>query len=138
MLHFDSEQGVLVGPHGSLPVPADDEACYKLAMLVAGECLGLGPVAAAEAFGYSKQRYFQLKNALACQGISGLIDQKTGPKSNHRRTDEAVRQVVRHRFLDREASPEVIAQRLCQAGQPISARSVQRVITYFGLQKKTP
>jgi len=96
------------------------------------------PLAAAAAFGYSKQRYFQLKNALASHGIAALIDHKTGPKSNHRRTDEAVRQVVRQRFLDPEASTEVIAQKLCQVGQPISARSVRRVIAYFGLQKKTP
>jgi len=138
MLHFDSAQGLLVGPDGSLHVPADDEATYKLAMLIAGECLGLGPVAAAAAFDYSKQRYFQLKDALAQQGVSALIDRKSGPRSNHRRTDEAIRQVVRHRFLDPQASPEVIAQKLCQVGQPISARSVQRVLAYFGLQKKTP
>lgn len=137
MLHFDPEQG-LVGPDGFLPVPADDEAVYKLAMLIAGECLGLGPIAAAAAFDYSKQRYFQLKDALAQQGVSALIDRKSGPRSNHRRTDEAVRQVVRHRFLDPQASAEVIAQKLCQVGQPISARSVQRVINYYGLQKKTP
>jgi hypothetical protein len=106
-------------------------------MLIAGECLGLGPVAAADAFGYTRQRYFQLKGVLAQHGVAALIDRKSGPKSNHCCTDEAIRQVVRHRFLDRDASPEVIAQKLCQTDQPISVRSVQRVIAYFGLQKKT-
>jgi hypothetical protein len=48
-----------------------------------------------------------------------------------------VRQVIRHRFLDPEASAEVIAQKLCQSGWEISIRSVQRVIEEFGLQKKT-
>jgi hypothetical protein len=138
MLRFDTTEGLLSGPQGSLRVPADDEACYKLAMLIAGECLGLGPIAAAAAFGYTRQRYFQLEQALATHGVSALIDGKPGPKSNFRRTDEAIRQVVRHLFLDPEATPEAIAQKLTQSNHPISARSVQRVIAYFGLQKKTP
>jgi hypothetical protein len=48
-----------------------------------------------------------------------------------------VRQVIRHRFLDPEASTEVIAQKLCQTGFVISIRSVARVIAEYGLQKKT-
>jgi hypothetical protein len=48
-----------------------------------------------------------------------------------------VRQVIRHRFLDPDATPEVIAQKLCQSGWEISIRSVQRVIEAYGLQKKT-
>ena len=137
MLHLDPQQSLLVGPSGSLAISADDEVTWKLAMLVAGECLGLGPVQAASAFGYSKQRYFQLREAFSGQGASALVNHKTGPKRNYRRTEEVVRQVVRHRFLDPQASPEVIAQKLRQSGLPISTRSVQRVIAQFGLQKKT-
>jgi len=62
---------------------------------------------------------------------------KRGPKTHYRRTAEVVRQVIRHRFLDADASPEVIAQKLCQSGWEISIRSVQRVIEEYGLQKKT-
>lgn len=50
---------------------------------------------------------------------------------------EVVRQVIRHRFLDPDASAEVIAQKLSQVGSKISVRSVERVIEDFGLQKKT-
>jgi hypothetical protein len=140
MLRFDAQQGLLIGPDddNSLAVPPGDFVTCKLAMLIAGECLGLGPVDAAKAFGYSKQRYFQLRDAFALNGAAALLNRKTGPKANYRRTDEVVRQVVRHRFLDPEASPEVIAQRLRQAGLPISTRSVERIIEQFGLQKKTP
>ena len=56
----------------------------------------------------------------------------------HALFNEVVRQVIRHRFLDPEASPAVIAQKLSQAGWIISIRSVERVIEQFGLQKKTP
>jgi transposase len=138
MLHLDSNQGLLVGPHGSLAVGSGDEVARKLAMLIAAETLGLRAVEAARAFGYSKQRYFQLRAAFATGGVAALVNRKTGPKRNYRRTDEAVRQAVRHRFLDPEASADVIAGRLRQVGLPISTRSVQRIIEQFGLQKKTP
>jgi hypothetical protein len=138
MLQLDTQQGQLLGPDGALAVGPHDEVTRKLAMLIAGECLGLGPLAAAEAFGYSKQRYFQLREAFGQQGASALLNHKTGPARNYRCTDEAVRQAVRYRFLDPEASAEVIAAKLTQLGLPISARSVGRIIERFGLQKKTP
>ncbi len=137
MLHFDPQQPALVGPSGPLPVSPHDEVTCKLAMLIAGECLGLGPVQAAQAFGYSKQRYFQLRDAFAERGASALVNRKPGPTRPYRRTDEAVRQVVRHRFLDPEASAEVIAQKIRQTGLPLSTRSAERIIEQFGLQKKT-
>jgi hypothetical protein len=137
MISFNSQESHLIGPSGSLPILLDDEVTLKLVMLIVGECLGLGPVDAAAAFGYTKQRYFQLLAAFSQEGASALRNQKPGPKSNYRRTDEVVRQTVRHRFLAPDASAEVIAQKLCQTGLPISTRSVVRIIEQFGLQKKT-
>ena len=67
-----------------------------------------------------------------------LKSAKRGPKTNYRRTEQVVRQIIRHRFLDPDASAEVIAQKLRQCGWEISTRSVERVIGQFGLQKKTP
>ena len=71
------------------------------------------------------------------QGLAGLIGHRRGPKTNYRRTREVVCQVVRYRFLDPDASSEVIAQKLRQNEFYISARSVERVLAEFGLQKKT-
>jgi hypothetical protein len=138
MVQFNLRRHALVGEAGSLIVPTEDEVTRKLAMLIEGECEGLGPIAAARKFGYSKQRYFQLREVLLGQGASALLSQKRGPKRNYRRTGELVRQVIRHRFLDPDATVEVIAQKLRQASFEISTRSVQRVIEEFGLQKKTP
>ena len=138
MLSLDLQLNRLIGPAGSLDLSPHDEVSRKLAMLITGECLGQGPSKAAAAFGYSKQRYFQLREAFAREGVAALADKTPGPARDYRRTDEAVRQVVRHRFFDPEASPDVIAQNLRQCGQPISTRSVERVIEHFGLQKKTP
>ncbi|MFH1573225.1 MAG: helix-turn-helix domain-containing protein [Acidobacteriota bacterium] len=137
MLLIDGNTFQLQGPQGTLEVLEDDEITFKLAMLFEGECEGLGPTAAAHKFGYTKQRYYQLLQAYAEKGAIGLLSSKRGPKTNYRRTDEVVRQVIRHRFLDADASAEVIAQKLKQGGWEISIRSVQRIIEIYGLQKKT-
>jgi hypothetical protein len=112
----------LTGPAGSLRVLPDDEITHKLAMLYEGQCEGLGPTRAAAKFGYSKQRYFQLLHLFQQQGALALRSKTTGPKSPHRRTDPVVRQVIRHRFLDPDASAEVIAQKLRQTDHPLAIR----------------
>lgn len=137
MAVLDFDRHALVGKSGAIRVLEGDEITRKLSMLIEGECEGLGPKQAAEKYGYSKQRYFQLRKAFLEQGALALQSEKRGPKTNYRRTAEVVRQVIRHRFLDPDASPEVIAQKLRQTEWPISTRSVQRVIEEYGLQKKT-
>ena len=137
MLRIDGPSLQLEGPKGVLPVLEGDEITLKLAMLYEGECEGLGPIAAASKFGYSKQRYFQLLHDYREKGAFALHSNKRGPKTNYRRTDEVVRQVIRFRFLDPDASPEVICQKLQQTGNSISTRTVERVIEAYGLQKKT-
>ena len=127
----------LTGPAGSLPLQPNDEIALKLAMLFEGQCEGLGATKAAAKFRFSKARYFQLLHLLQEQGTAALQSKPTGPKSNYRRTSEVVRQVIRHRFLDPEASAEVIAQKLHQTHHPLSIRSVRRVLADYGLQKKT-
>ena len=70
MAQFDLDNHALVGTGGLLGVPQDDEITRKLAMLIEGECEGLGPIRAAKKFGFSKQRYFQLRAAfLACGAL---------------------------------------------------------------------
>ena len=128
----------LAGKAGTLPVRDDDEISRKLAMLYEGQCEGLGAKAAAGKHGYTRQRYSQILNAFLGQGAEALKSRKRGPKRNYRRTEEVIRQVIRHRFLDPEASADVIAQKLRQCGWEISRCSVERVIAQYGLQKKTP
>jgi transposase len=136
-MRFDLQAKAIVGDHGTLTVLEHDEVSRKLAMLIDGECEGLGPIKAAKKYGYTKQRYFQLRGAYDKDGAPGLLGKARGPKRKYRRTGELQRQVIRHRFLDPDASAEVIAQKLRQTGFPISIRSVYRVIAEYGLQKKT-
>jgi transposase len=137
MIERHSDGFFLTGPKGSILVKDDDEITLKLAMLFEGECEGMGASDAAQKFGFTRQRYYQLLHLFKQHGAEALKSRKRGPQGNYRRTDELVRQVIRYRFLDPKISPEVIAQKLVQCGFWISVRSVERVIADFGLQKKT-
>jgi transposase len=136
-VQFDMPAHRIIGPAGELPVRSDDLVVSRLAMLIEGQCEGFGAAKAAEKLGLSKQRYFQLLKLYREHGIAGLQARKPGPKRNSVRTDEVIRQIIRHRFLDPDATVEVIAQKLGQAGLPVSIRSVVRVIEEYGLPKKT-
>jgi hypothetical protein len=138
MIEIHEGRASMSGPKGSLAIKEDDEITLRLAMLYEGECEGLGPAKAARKFGFTRQRYYQILDQFKAAGAKGLQSRKTGPQRNYRRTDEVVRQIIRHRFLDPNISSEVIAQKLNQIGSVIAARSVERVISDYGLQKKTP
>ncbi len=127
----------IVGPTGQLLVPEIDEITPRLFMLAEGECGAEGVAKAAAKYGYSRQRYYQLLKRFQKEGALALQSQKRGPKTNYVRTDELERQVIRHRFLDPDATVEVIAQKLRQTGFIVSTRSVERVVEKYGLQKKT-
>lgn len=136
-ISFLHDELQFTGPGGSLTVHPDDEISRRLAMLLAGECEGIGASEAARRFQFSRQRYYQLRSIFHAQGASALAPDTRGPKTDYRRTDQAIRLVIRHRFLDPEASAEVIAQKLRQLDHAISTRSVERIIADYGLQKKT-
>ena len=135
-MYCDLDKQSIVGDHGVLDITDGDELTVKLAMLIEGECEGLGPTKAARKYGFSKARYFQLRQSYHEQGALALLCKQRGPKTRYRRTGELIRQVIRYRFLDPEASADVIAQKLRQTGFVISTRSVERVIADYGLQKK--
>ena len=127
----------IVGPTGELLIPPDDEITPRLLMLIEGQCEGLGPAQAAQKYGLSRQRYHQIYKQFQEHGAVALLNQKRGPKTRSVRTEEVERQVIRHRFLDPDATIDVIAQKLRQAGFTISTRSVDRIVEKYGLQKKT-
>jgi len=137
MCRLDQDRSVLVGPGGQLRVPPEDHVTRKLAMLIEGQCGDLKPAEAAKKYGYSRQRYFQLRQAFEQGGAAALANRKRGPKTPYRRTAQAVREVIRHRFLDPKSSAAVIAQKMRQCGYRISTSTVQRVIRSYGLEKKT-
>jgi transposase len=133
---YELPQRRILGPAGEIVLPDTDQVTPRLLMLIEGQCEGLGPAAAAHKYGLSRQRYYQLQKQFYEKGITALVGQKTGPKANSVRTDEVERQIIRHRFLDPDATVDIIAQKLQQAGFAVSTRSVERTIEKYGLQKK--
>jgi hypothetical protein len=125
------------GQGGDLIIPEQDAVSYRLAMLIMGQCEGKCATYASNKFKFSRQRYYQLLDIFQEHGALGLTPGTRGPKSDYRRTAEIVRLVIRHRFLDPEASADVLTQKLRQLDHPISQRSVERIIADYGLQKKT-
>lgn len=138
MVKMNDQLNEAVGPGGSLAIRDNDEVTRKLLMLIEGECEGAGPSAASRKFDFTRQRYDQLRKDFLKRGSEALQSLKRGPKTNYRRTEEVVRLIIRYRFLDPDASPQVIAQKLRQGEWKISSRSVERVLALYGLQKKTP
>lgn len=128
----------LKGPTGSLLIDSSDKLSLKLAMLFEGTCLSNHPTEIASKYGFTKQRYYQILNDFNTGGSAAIMERKKGPKTNYVRTENIVNQILRHKFLDPDSSAEVIAQKITQAGIKISTRSVERTITEYGLQKKTP
>ena len=111
-MFFDLHQQLITGTSDQLAIHPDDQVAQRLAMLIEGQCEGLGAAQAAAKHGLSVQRYFQLLKLYREQGARALQSRKPGPKANYLRTEEVTRQVIRHRFLDPDASTAVIAQKM--------------------------
>src|SRR5882672_4568545 len=135
-LRFNPASKRLTGPAGSLAIAPGDALARRFLMILEGQCLQQNIVTIVEKYGYCRQRYYQLLEAFQDGGVAALQPKKTGPKSNYRRTEQVVRQVLRYLFLDTDASAEVVAQKLRQTHFSISLRSVRRIIADYGLQKK--
>jgi len=121
----------------SLTVNPKDPVAWKLLMLFDAASQSQERIEdIAKKYGYTREHFYVIKKAFESQGSKGLIDKPQGPKRNYRLTKEIEKQIIRHRFLDPEASSEVITQKMQQAGYVISQRSVERAINEWGLQKK--
>jgi len=116
-------------------IDPNDKLSVKIAMLFEGHCT-IGVYEAIKKYGYTEQRYYQLLKEYNKKGSEGIRDKKRGSNKRPVRNKEITNQIIRHRFLDTEASTEVISQKLKQNGYNVSVRSVERTITEYGLQKK--
>ena len=121
---------------GKLNISTNDKPTIKLLMLLEGT-FGIGVEKSIEKYGFSEQRFYQLRKAFMEKGSQALVDLKRGPQHNHVRSRETDKLIIRMRFLDPDTSPAVIAQKLNQQGHKISIQSVERTITEYGLQKNT-
>ena len=108
---------------------ARDLVQVKYEMVRQVEADRLAVVAAAGAFGFSRQSYYTAARALADEGLAGLVPAKPGPRGAHKLTDEVLE------YLEglREADPELGAAELAAAvgerfGVTVHRRSVERAL----------
>ncbi len=132
-----SEIIILHGKADRLEIKKEDYFAMKFAMLFEGISSDIPKKELAKKYGYTREHYYHLKDRFEKYGSEGLLDKKTGPKKNTKRTETVNNQIIRFRFLDPDASKEVIGQKMRQLGFNISDRSVSRTIQQYGLQKKT-
>jgi transposase len=125
------------GPNGVLSIPGSDPVAYKMAMIIEYFIGGISPEDIAKKYGYTREHVYFVLRKFNKEGSFGLLDKVRGRKNNTIRNEVIENQIIRHRFLDPEASAQVIAQKMNQSGYKISVRSVERTITEKGLQKKT-
>jgi transposase len=117
-------------------IDPNDSLAMKMAMLIEGHCT-IGVKAACLKFGYTEQRFYQLKKQYEQEGAIALVDKKRGSDAKPVRTEVVVNQIIRLRFLDPLASCDVLAQKLKQMGYSVSKRSIERTITEYGLKKNS-
>lgn len=128
---------LLEGPKGTLPIQANDKLGQRMAMLFEIVCLGRKAKEVAGKYTCTPARFSQLRKAFIKDGTEAITPQKTGPKTNYKRTENVVTQVVQYIVLDPAIKVDVIVQKLKQTGFHVSKSTVERIITEQGLQKKT-
>ena len=66
----------------------NDAVSLKFMMLVEGT-YSIGVKESLAKYGYTEQRYYQLLKSFKENGMDGLVDKKTGPKSNSKRSESS-------------------------------------------------
>jgi transposase len=101
--------------------------------------VGTAPVAAAaKAFGYSRQAYYQAAAALAARGLAGLVPAKPGPRGGHKLTAEVLAWAEDRLAADPDLRPAGLAAPIEEAfGVRVHPRSVERALARRRAQSKS-
>lgn len=88
-------------------------------------------------FGYSsRQSFYTALHLFEKEGIEALFPKSTGPKRCYRRTEEVEQRIIQIRFEDRTKDMYQIADLLQKESYKISARSVARTLSKYGITLK--
>ena len=89
-----------------------------------------------EKYGYSRVMGHLYEVSWDTERWNGLKDEKKGPKTKSKRTEELENRVLAIRFKNPEKDMYEIADMLQEEGYTISARSVSRVLSDHGVTLK--
>lgn len=123
------------GPGGVLPLLPQDDAAIDLAMLIEGETSGRPLDEVLRQYGRSRSTYYEKLRRFREGGLEGLLSRPPGPRSPWRRPLEVIRFIVTSRLRHPELGATAIAEELGRLGHIVSARSVERTLTQFGLTR---
>jgi transposase len=104
-------------------------------MLIDGETSGRPLEEVLSEFGRSRSTYYEKLRRFREQGVEGLLERPSGPRSSWRRPLEVVRFIVKARLNSPARSAPLIAEDLQRHGHTVSVRSVERTLTQFGLTR---
>lgn len=94
---------------------------------------GASVSAAAAAFGFSRQSYYQAAAALAAGGLPALVPAKPGPRGAHKLTSEVIDHIRSLREADVTLRPAQLAESvLTRFGLRVHPRSIERALGRAG------
>jgi len=106
---------------------AHDLMQVKYEMLRAVEKDGIDVTAAAEAFGFSRVRYYQIKRDYETNGIVGLAPKKRGPHGSRKLTDEDIEYA--QTLVDTHTKNQIITRLQEERGVTICKRTLERKLS---------
>jgi len=116
---------------------ADDKLQVKYEMLRSHEADGLPVSRTAELFGYTRQAYYQIRQAFDEQGMAGLLDKKRGRRGPVKCTPEVVAFLVRQKQANPELSGRELAEQLEQErGVVVHRRTVEKIVAGLGRPRR--
>lgn len=84
---------------------------------------------AAESFGFSRPTFYHAQEALAEEGLAGLVPKRPGPRGAHKLTEEVLDFVEGLRATSPVPSSEELAERIEERfGLAVHARSIERAL----------
>ena len=108
---------------------ARDLVQVKYEMVRRVETEGSSVSAAADTFGFSRQSYYTAAQALADEGLAGLVPAKPGPRGAHKLTGEVLDHLVELRAADPGLRPADLAAAVAERfGVRVHPRSVERAL----------
>jgi hypothetical protein len=117
-------------------LPRSDRSLLDLLMVLEGSTGRLSVTELCAKYGYRSTRsYYEKRRVFERHGMRGLLPRRRGPKRPTRRTPLVVQRVIAARFECPTRTADEIAARLNADGLRIGSRSVERILSEYGLTK---
>lgn len=114
-----------------------DKLQVKYEMLRTHEVEEVSISRAAEEFGYTRQAFYQIKEAFQEQGMAGLLERKRGRKGPVKCTPEVVAFLVREKQREPDLSGSDLSERLLEhRGVEVHRRTVEKVVARMGSARR--